>query len=88
MARTPQIGPAGGTVSKDSKSIQLWTCSAPWNHLQVGRVKVVLSKRHEDRNVVALFITDLRLSITKVDGHCLKRCAIEVMTKEHKASKL
>ena len=51
---------------------------------KLGRVKVVFSKRRNDRTVVALVTNDMRLSMKKVVSRYLKRWAIEVMIKEQK----
>jgi len=51
---------------------------------KLGRVKVVFSKRRNDRTVVALVTNDIRLSMKKVVSRYLKRWAIEVMIKEQK----
>ncbi len=51
---------------------------------KLGEVKVVFSKRRNDRNVIALVTNDLRLSTKKIVSRYLKRWAIEVMIKEQK----
>ncbi len=51
---------------------------------KLGEVKVVFSKRRNDRNVIALVTNDLRLSMKKIVSRYLKRWAIEVMIKEQK----
>lgn len=51
---------------------------------KLGRVKVVFSKRRNDRTVIALVTNDIRLSMKKVVSRYLKRWAIEVLIKEQK----
>ena len=51
---------------------------------KLGRVKVVFSKRRNDRTIVALVTNDISLSMKKVVSRYLKRWAIEVMIKEQK----
>jgi len=51
---------------------------------KLGQVKVVFSKRRNDRTVIALVTNDIRLSIKKIVSRYLKRWAIEVMIKEQK----
>ena len=51
---------------------------------KLGRVKVVFSKRRNDRAVIALVTNDIGLSMKKVVSRYLKRWAIEVMIKEQK----
>jgi len=51
---------------------------------KLGTVKVVFSKRRNDKTVVALVTNDLGLSMTKIVCLYLKRWAIEVMIKEQK----
>jgi SRSO17 transposase len=51
---------------------------------KLGKVKVVFSKRRNDKTVVALVTNNIRLSIKKVVSRYLKRWAIEVMIKEQK----
>ena len=51
---------------------------------KLGQVKVVFSKRRNDRTVIALVTNDISLSMKKVVSHYLKRWAIEVMIKEQK----
>jgi len=51
---------------------------------KLGRVKVIFSKRRNDRTVIALVTNDIRLSMKKVVSLYLKRWAIEVMIKEQK----
>ena len=51
---------------------------------KLGRVKVVFSKRRNDRTVVALVTNDIGLSMKKIASRYLKRWAIEVMIKEQK----
>jgi hypothetical protein len=51
---------------------------------KLGSVKVVFSKRRNDRTVIALVTNDLRLSMKKIVSRYLKRWAIEVMIKEQK----
>ena len=51
---------------------------------KLGTVKVVFSRRRNDRAVVALVTNDLRLSMKKIVSRYLKRWAIEVMIKEQK----
>jgi SRSO17 transposase len=51
---------------------------------KLGKVKVVFSKRRNDKTVVALVTNNIRLSIKKVVNRYLKRWAIEVMIKEQK----
>jgi SRSO17 transposase len=51
---------------------------------KLGRVKVVFSKRRNDRTVVALVTNDIGLSMKKIVRLYLKRWAIEVMIKEQK----
>ncbi len=51
---------------------------------KLGEVKVVFSKRRNDRAVIALVTDDTRLSMKKVVSRYLKRWAIEVMIKEQK----
>jgi hypothetical protein len=51
---------------------------------KLGTVKVVFSKRRNDRTVVALVTDDLRTSMKKIVSRYLKRWAIEVMIKEQK----
>jgi len=49
-----------------------------------GTVKVVFSKRRNDRTVIALVTNDTRLSMKKIVRRYLKRWAIEVMIREQK----
>jgi SRSO17 transposase len=51
---------------------------------RLGTVKVVFSKRRNDKTVVALVTNNTRLSMKKVVSRYLKRWAIEVMIKEQK----
>jgi SRSO17 transposase len=51
---------------------------------KLGKVKVVFSKRRNDRTVIALVTNDISLSMKKVVSRYLKRWAIEVMIKEQK----
>lgn len=51
---------------------------------KLGAVKVVFSKRRNDRTVIALVTDDLRASMKKIVSRYLKRWAIEVMIKEQK----
>ena len=51
---------------------------------KLGPVKVVFSKRRNDRSVIALVTNDVRLSMKKIVRRYLKRWAIEVMIKEQK----
>jgi len=51
---------------------------------QLGRVKVVFSKRRNDRTIVALVTNDIGLSMKTIVSRYLKRWAIEVMIKEQK----
>lgn len=51
---------------------------------KLGIVKVVFSKRRNDRTVIALVTNDIRSSMKKVVSRYLKRWAIEVMIKEQK----
>ena len=51
---------------------------------KLGRVKVVFSKRRNDKTVIALVTNDINLSMKKVVSRYLKRWAIEVMIKEQK----
>jgi hypothetical protein len=51
---------------------------------KLGQVKVVFSKRRNDRTVIALVTNDVRLSMKKIVRRYLKRWAIEVMIKEQK----
>lgn len=51
---------------------------------KLGKVKVVFSKRRNDKTIIALVTNNIRLSIKKVVGRYLKRWAIEVMIKEQK----
>jgi SRSO17 transposase len=51
---------------------------------KLGRVKVVFSKRRNDRAIVALVTNDIRLSMKKIVHQYLRRWAIEVMIKEQK----
>jgi IS4 transposase len=51
---------------------------------KLGTVKVVFSKRRNDRTVIALVTNDTRLSMKKIVRRYLKRWAIEVMIKEQK----
>ena len=51
---------------------------------KLGKVKVVFSKRRNDRTVIALVTNDIRLSMKKIVSRYLKRWAIEVMIKEQK----
>lgn len=51
---------------------------------KLGQVKVVFSKRRNDRTGIALVTNDIRLSMKKVVRLYLKRWAIEVMIKEQK----
>ncbi len=51
---------------------------------KLGRVKVVFSKRRNDRTVIALVTNDIHLSMKKVVSRYLKRWAIEVLIKEQK----
>ena len=51
---------------------------------KLGSVKVVFSKRRNDRTVIALVTNDVRLSMKKIVSRYLKRWAIEVMIKEQK----
>ena len=51
---------------------------------KLGQVKVVFSKRRNNRTVIALVTNDIRLSMKKVVSRYLKRWAIEVMIKEQK----
>jgi hypothetical protein len=50
----------------------------------LGRMKVVFSKRRGENTVVALVTNDLCLSMKNVVGRYMKRWAIEVMIKEQK----
>jgi len=51
---------------------------------KLGLIKVVFSKRRNDRTVIALVTNDLHLSMKKIVSRYLKRWAIEVMIKEQK----
>ena len=51
---------------------------------KLGVVKVVFSKRRNDKAVVALVTNNVHLSMKKVVSRYLKRWSIEVMTKEQK----
>jgi len=51
---------------------------------KLGTVKVVFSKRRNDRTVIALVTDDLQASMKKIVSRYLKRWAIEVMIKEQK----
>ena len=51
---------------------------------KLGTVKVVFSKRRNDKTVVVLVTNNIRLSMKKVVSRYLKRWAIEVMIKEQK----
>ena len=51
---------------------------------KLGRVKVVFSKRRNDRTIVALVTNDIGLSMKTIVSRYLKRWAIEVMIKEQK----
>jgi hypothetical protein len=51
---------------------------------KLGTVKVVFSKRRDDRSVVVLVSNDLQASMKKIVSRYLKRWAIEVMIKEQK----
>jgi len=51
---------------------------------KLGTVKVVFSKRRNDKTIVALVTNNTRLSMKKVVSRYLKRWAIEVMIKEQK----
>jgi hypothetical protein len=51
---------------------------------KLGTVKVVFSKRRNDKTVIALVTNDTRLSMKKIVSRYLKRWAIEVMIKEQK----
>jgi SRSO17 transposase len=51
---------------------------------KLGTVKVVFSKRRNDKTVIALVTNNIRLSMKKVVSRYLKRWAIEVMIKEQK----
>ena len=51
---------------------------------KLGSVKVVFSKRRNDRTVIALVTNDTHLSMKKIVRRYLKRWAIEVMIKEQK----
>lgn len=51
---------------------------------KLGKVKVVFSKRRNDKTVIALVTNDIRLSMKKIVSRYLKRWAIEVMIKEQK----
>jgi len=51
---------------------------------KLGEVKVVFSRRRNDRTVIALVTNDVRLSMKKIVRRYLNRWAIEMMIKEQK----
>ena len=51
---------------------------------KLGKVKVVFSRRRNDRKIVALVTDDLRASMTSIVADYLKRWAIELLIKDEK----
>jgi len=51
---------------------------------KLGEVKVVFSRRHNERKIVALVTDDLRASMTSIVADYLKRWAIELLIKDQK----
>ena len=51
---------------------------------KLGRLKVVFSRRRNERKVIALVTDDLRVSMTTVVADYLKRWAIELLIKDEK----
>ena len=51
---------------------------------KLGRVKVVFSRRRNDRKIVALVTDDLRASMSSIVADYLKRWAIELLIKDEK----
>jgi len=66
------------------KSGQYLLASRTGTMKKLGEVKVVFSRRRDERKIVALVTDDLRASMTSIVADYLKRWAIELLIKDEK----